>query len=81
VPTFSFTLEGHHPKKICQALDRAGIFAWDGNYYAPEVTRRLGLEGFGGMVRVGAVHYNSAAEIERLVDVLRSIAKSGPKAG
>jgi cysteine desulfurase family protein (TIGR01976 family) len=81
VPTFSFTLGGHHPKEICQALDRAGIFAWDGNYYAPEVTRRLGLEESGGMVRVGAVHYNSAAEIERLVDVLRSMTKSGAKAG
>ena len=45
--------------QICQALDAAGIFAWDGNYYAPEVTRRLGLEGSGGMVRVGAVHYNT----------------------
>ena len=75
VPTFSFTLGGHHPKAICQALDRAGIFAWNGNYYAPEVTRQLGLEESGGMVRVGAVHYNSPAEVERLVDVLRSIAR------
>ena len=77
VPTFSFTLDGHHPKKICQALDGAGIFAWDGNYYAPEVTRRLGLEESGGMVRVGAVHYNTPAEIQRLVDVLGAIAKAG----
>jgi len=76
VPTFSFTLDGHHPKKVCQTLDSAGIFAWDGNYYAPEVTRRLGLEESGGMVRVGAVHYNSPAEIERLVDVLGSMAKA-----
>jgi cysteine desulfurase family protein (TIGR01976 family) len=75
VPTFSFTLKGHHPKDICRALDAAGIFAWDGNYYAPEVTGRLGLEGTGGMVRVGAVHYNTPAEIERLVAVLGSIAK------
>ena len=76
VPTFSFTLEGHHPREICQSLDRAGIFAWNGNYYAPEVTQRLGLEESGGMVRVGAVHYNSPAEVERLIDVLRSIVKA-----
>ncbi len=77
VPTFAFTLDGHHPKKICQALDDAGIFAWDGNYYAPEVTRRLGLEESGGMVRVGAVHYNTPAEIQRLVDVLGAITRAG----
>jgi cysteine desulfurase family protein (TIGR01976 family) len=76
VPTFSFTMEGHHPKKICQALDAAGIYAWDGNYYAPEVTRRLGLEETGGMVRVGAAHYNTPAEVRRLVDALCVIQKT-----
>jgi cysteine desulfurase family protein (TIGR01976 family) len=75
VPTFSFTMEGHHPRKICEALDAAGIFAWDGNYYAPEVTRRLGLEGNGGMVRVGAVHYTTRDEIGRLVDALSSFSR------
>lgn len=75
VPTFSFTMEGHHPKQICQALDAAGISAWDGNYYAPEVTRRLGLEESGGMVRVGAVHYNTLAEVQRLVDELDAFAR------
>ena len=33
---------------------------WDGNYYALEVTTRLGLEDKGGMVRVGPVHFNPA---------------------
>jgi cysteine desulfurase family protein (TIGR01976 family) len=75
VPTFSFTMEGHQPKRICQSLDAEGISAWDGNYYAPEITRRLGLEGSGGMVRVGAVHYNTLAEVQRLVDALDAISK------
>jgi len=75
VPTFSFTTQGHDPKRICQALDAAGIYAMDGNYYAPEVTRRLGLEGSGGMVRVGAVHYNTKAEIQRLVETLDAVAR------
>jgi cysteine desulfurase family protein (TIGR01976 family) len=67
VPTYAFTLPGWQPRKICEALDAQGISAWDGNYYAPEVTRRLGLEDKGGMVRVGAAHYTTAAEVERLV--------------
>jgi cysteine desulfurase family protein (TIGR01976 family) len=75
VPTFSFTLPGRHPKKVCQALDAAGISAWDGHYYAVEVTRRLGLDEAGGMVRVGAVHYNTTEEVQRLVDVVDAIAR------
>ena len=78
VPTYSFTIDGWHPHKICEELDAAGIYAWDGNYYALEVTTRLGLEGKGGMVRVGAVHYNTPAEVELLVSSVRSIARHSP---
>ena len=75
VPTFSFTLDGHPPRQVCEDLDRSGIAAWDGNYYALSLTERLGLEESGGMVRVGAVHYNTAAELDRLEEVLRRIAR------
>jgi selenocysteine lyase/cysteine desulfurase len=73
VPTVSFSWEGHHPRAVAAALGQAGIFVWDGNYYALAVTERLGLEDQGGMVRVGAVHYNTLAEIQRLGDVLRRL--------
>jgi cysteine desulfurase family protein (TIGR01976 family) len=74
VPTFSFTLQGQHPRRVAEALDKAGIYVWDGNYYALAVTERLGLEGRGGMVRAGAVHYNTVEEIHRFGEALRSIA-------
>jgi cysteine desulfurase family protein (TIGR01976 family) len=74
-PTFAFTVEGFHPRQICEELDRKGICASDGNYYAVEVTTRLGLEKSGGMVRVGAVHYNTKEEIQRLVDALAGMRK------
>ena len=45
-----------------------------GNYYALAVTERLGLEGKGGMVRIGAVHDNTVEEIQRLGDALRAMA-------
>jgi cysteine desulfurase family protein (TIGR01976 family) len=73
VPTVSFTWEGREPREIAAALGEQGIFVWDGNYYALAVTERLGLEGKGGMVRVGAVHYNTAQEIQRLGEVLRAL--------
>jgi len=74
VPTVSFTWEGRDPREIAAALGEQGIYVWDGNYYALAVTERLGLEGKGGMVRIGAVHYNTVAEIRRLGDALRTIA-------
>jgi cysteine desulfurase family protein (TIGR01976 family) len=74
VPTVSFTWGDRHPREIAAALGEQGIYVWDGNYYALAVTERLGLEGKGGMVRIGAVHYNTVAEIRRLGDALRTIA-------
>jgi cysteine desulfurase family protein (TIGR01976 family) len=73
VPTVSFTWGDRHPRDIAAALGEQGIFVWDGNYYALAVTERLGLEGKGGMVRIGAVHYNTVEEIERLGRALRKI--------
>ncbi len=74
VPTVSFSWEGHQPRAMAEALGRAGVFVWDGNFYALAVSERLGLEEQGGMVRVGAVHYNTLAEIQRFGDVLRGLA-------
>ena len=74
LPTFSFRLEGKHPHLVAEALAGADIYVWDGNYYALAVTERLGVEQSGGMVRVGAVHYNTLDEIARLGETLRKMA-------
>jgi selenocysteine lyase/cysteine desulfurase len=60
VPTCAFTLKGKSPRQVAEQLDEANIYVWDGNYYALAVTRRLGLEDSGSMVRMGPVHYNQA---------------------
>ena len=73
VPTVSFTWPGHHPREVAAALGKRGFFVWDGNYYALAVTQRLGVEHAGGMVRVGAVHYNTVEEIQRFGEALRSL--------
>jgi cysteine desulfurase family protein (TIGR01976 family) len=74
VPTVSFTLKGKSPRQVAEELDTDNIYVWDGNYYALAVTERLGLEGSGGMVRVGPVHYNTVEEIEMFGKALRNIA-------
>ena len=73
VPTFSFTLKGWHPRALAERLGQERIFTWDGNYYAINVTERLGLEDKGGLLRVGPVHYNTLEEVNRLGQVLAKI--------
>jgi selenocysteine lyase/cysteine desulfurase len=73
VPTVSFTLEGLRPQEISQRLSDANIFAWAGNFYALAVTQRLGLEEQGGLLRVGLAHYNTADEVDTLLEVLADL--------
>lgn len=73
VPTFSFRLKDFSPRQLAEKLAQDGIYVWDGNYYAIGVTERLGLEQKGGMLRVGAVHYNTLDEIGKLKDSLMRI--------
>jgi cysteine desulfurase family protein (TIGR01976 family) len=70
VPTFSFTLTGHHPHAIAEHLAAGGISTWDGDFYAWELVRALGLDGGGGLLRIGLVHYNTLEEVDRLVEAL-----------
>lgn len=76
VPTVSFTLDGKHPREIAEVLGKEGFYVWDGNYYALAVTERLGLEAGGGMVRVGAAHYNTLDEVARFGEALKIIGNS-----
>jgi len=72
--TLSFRLGDHHPTEIATFLGDRGIFTWDGNFYAINLTERLGLEPLGGVLRVGLVHYNTADEVRRLLAALREFA-------
>ena len=69
--TLSLRLGNHNPTTVAAFLGERGIFTWDGNYYALNLTERLGVESQGGMLRVGLVHYNTMEEVERLLTALR----------
>lgn len=73
VPTVSLTLEGLVPAEIAQRLADANIFAWNGNFYALAVTEHLGLEGQGGLLRIGLVHYSTAEEVDTLLGMLEDM--------
>ena len=69
VPTISFTHDRLQPDAVCERLDTRGIFAWHGNFYALPVTEALGIEPH-GLVRIGLLHYNTAGEVDRLLEAL-----------
>jgi cysteine desulfurase family protein (TIGR01976 family) len=70
-PTFALTFAGRSPQAVTEYLAERDIAAWAGNYYAVEVMDRLGL--VEGAVRVGIVHYNTAAEVDRLLDAMADL--------
>jgi cysteine desulfurase family protein (TIGR01976 family) len=72
--TISLRIGNQHPTAIATYLGERGIFTWDGNYYALNLTERLGVESLGGLLRVGLVHYNTMEEVERLLAALREFA-------
>jgi cysteine desulfurase family protein (TIGR01976 family) len=74
-PTVAFRLANHTPAEVAKALAEQGIFSWNGNYYAINVSERLGVESSGGMVRAGLVHYNTPAEIDRFVSAVHTLAQ------
>ena len=74
-PTFAIRVGHQHPAETAKALAERGVYVWDGNYYALEIMERLGLEDSGGAVRVGFCHYNTPAEVDRVLDELESIAR------
>lgn len=74
--TISFRIGEHNPTEIAAFLGERGIFTWDGNFYALNLSERLGVESKGGVLRVGLVHYNTAQEVDRLLEALREFCKS-----
>jgi cysteine desulfurase family protein (TIGR01976 family) len=74
--TVSFRLPKGTPTDAATFLGERGIFTWDGNFYALNLTERLGVEKSGGVLRVGLVHYNTAEEVDRLLIALKEFCPS-----
>jgi cysteine desulfurase family protein (TIGR01976 family) len=65
-PTAFFNVGGLDPRAVAVHLASRGVNVWDGDNYAYEFCAALGLEPDGG-VRAGLVHYNDAADVDRLL--------------
>jgi cysteine desulfurase family protein (TIGR01976 family) len=71
--TLAVRVENHTPLELATKLGDRGIFTWDGNYYALNLTEKLDVEKSGGFLRIGLVHYNTPEEVDRLLEALHEI--------
>lgn len=70
-PTVSVTFDGVTPEAAARTLGAQGLQLWHGHFYAARVMESLGVE---GMLRTGLSMYNTAGEIDRLLDTIAAIA-------
>lgn len=70
VPTISFSVDGGSPEAIVRAVDPHGIGIRHGHFYSKGILRGLGIEPSDGVIRVSMVHYNTSAELDRLIAAL-----------
>ncbi len=79
-PTYAVTFDRATPAEASAALAAAGIYAWDGHFYAQALIERLGLGETGGVLRLGLAHYSTGDEVDRALDAVARIA-AGSVAG
>jgi len=72
-PTVSIRIHGLSPRDAAARLAKRGFFVWDGNYYALNLSERLEVESSGGMIRIGCAHYNTLAELDRLLEAIETL--------
>ena len=68
----SFVLAGHTTAEVGHALNEEGIAVRTGHHCAQPILRRFGLE---TTVRPSLAFYNTCEEIDRMVDVVRRLAR------
>ena len=71
--TLSLVVNGHEPRAVAEHLARRRVAVWDGDNYAYELMGRFGLQEAGGAVRASLVLYNTAADVDRLLEALAEL--------
>lgn len=70
VPTISFVVEGVQSEAVVLQVDEHKIGIRFGDFYASRLIEALGLDKYGGVVRVSLAHYNTLEEVDRLIIAL-----------
>jgi cysteine desulfurase family protein (TIGR01976 family) len=71
VPTFLFNVDGHDAADVAHRLAERGIGVWSAdNWYCVALAERLPPTS----LRAGLIHYNTEAEVDRLLEELGALA-------
>ncbi|MBN3035192.1 MAG: aminotransferase class V-fold PLP-dependent enzyme [Bacteroidales bacterium] len=73
VPTVSFVVKQKKSSRIPPLVDEHRIGIRWGDFYARRLIESLRLDQNDGVVRISLVHYNTAGEIARLIEVLEKV--------
>lgn len=73
-PTLIFTVAGQSANDVAYQLGQRGFAVPSGGFYAYELMHRLNLRETGA-VRVGLLHYNTAHEVDQLLNAVADVAK------
>jgi len=69
-PTVSLTWPPHRPEAVARWLASHQVFVTHGDHYATELMTKLGLVDEGGTLRIGIAHYNTASEVDLVLELL-----------
>ena len=69
-PTVSLTWPPYRPESLARWLGEHQVFVTHGDHYATELMARLGLADRGGTLRIGTAHYNTASEVDLVLELL-----------
>jgi cysteine desulfurase family protein (TIGR01976 family) len=73
VPTISFKVDGRDSGELAKSIDPHMVAVRFGDFHARRLAEALDLTANGGVVRVSMAHYNSPAEVDKLIDALDAV--------
>ncbi len=73
-PTVVFTMDNYSNDFISRVLGSKAINCWNGDFYAIEAIKAIGLAETGGVVRLGLAPYCTEGDIDRTLSTIASIA-------
>jgi cysteine desulfurase family protein (TIGR01976 family) len=73
VPTVSFVIDKVKSSSVTLAVDKHHIGIRHGDFYARRLIDYLGLAQQDGVIRISMVHYNTLAEVDRLINALDTL--------
>ena len=71
MPTISFAFDGQSSREIVERIDAKRIGVRHGDFHSRRLVEALDL-GPDGPIRVSMVHYNTADEVDRLIEALEA---------